>query len=216
MDLFGDESGTLRSVLSGREEICVIAVVGGDQMDCARCPKKAVRRVPDVTEARWSDLMDDQKRRVLDCLQAEDLQFGVCRITPDALNRLTDAYKLHQDCLSPAWDLVLKGYAYAELVAAIDSGGQRSRFRFDMVSDRSNAESIVEIVTSETNVDADYGNSRQIKGIQAADCIAGATADRVRHDEDWIDRIADDRIVDRTDATLERLKMDLESVGSGP
>ncbi|WP_159076949.1 DUF3800 domain-containing protein [Halococcoides cellulosivorans] len=216
MDLFGDESGTLRSVLNGRDEICVVAVVGGDRMDCIRCPKKAVRRVRDVTEARWSDLMDDQKRRVLDCMEAEDLQFGVCRITTDALHNLSHSYKLHQDRLSPAWDLVLKGDAYAELVAAIDSGAQRSRFRFDMVSDRSNAESIVEIVESGTEVDADWGNSRQIKGIQAADCLAGATADHVRHGEDWIDRISTDRIVDRTDAALERLEMALESTDSGP
>ena len=118
MELFGDESGHLRSILSGECDLFVVAVVGGTPTRCRACPKRAVRSVQDISEAHWCDLTDTQKRRVVDCLteSRSGLSFGYVAIEPEDIHQLQNHYRLYEDDLEHAWDLCVIGDCYAELI----------------------------------------------------------------------------------------------------
>jgi hypothetical protein len=220
MDYFGDESGHLRSVLQQEAEVCVIAVVGGDRVSCSRCPKQAVRNVTDIDEAKWNDLLETQKRRLFECFAENDhLQFGYARFTREQLKSVNNDYLLFQDVdLPPAWDLALSGYAYGEILfdmGALDE--RRSVFCFDRISSQKQCEAVADHVSEivpDTKVT--YEGSKQVDGIQAADCLAGAVAEDYKRDTDWLGYLDDEDVVQANYMSLAKLEADLHGYDTAP
>lgn len=75
-----------------------MAIVGGDQVSCGRCPKKTVRNIQDIDEAKWNNLFDEQKRRLFECLADVDyIEFGYAVFKRDQLHSLENYHYLYQD-----------------------------------------------------------------------------------------------------------------------
>jgi len=215
MDYFGDESGHFKGVLQGNCEVCVVAVVAGDRISCGSCPKKTVRRIDDIPEAKWNDLMEHQKRRLFECFADQDhISFGYATFTQDQLYTLENYHRLHQDVeFPPAWDLALKGYAYGEILYEMGADTEDiSVFEFDRVASKKQSEAVVEHIHSfvpGTNVF--YKGSRKIAGIQAADCLAGAVSEDLRKGTDWLSHLTDQEVVECSETALIQLENDLTS-----
>jgi len=210
MDYFGDVSGDLRGLLNQNSKVVVVGVVAGDQVSCGRCPKQAVRRVDDIQEAKWNDLTDIQKRRLFECFaDQDDLEFGYAVYDRDRLHSMDKYHYLYQDVsFPPDWDLALTGYAYGELLFEMDSpGDQRAIFTFDRVASKPQSKAVkkhVEEFVPDTNVFV--GGSQQSGGIQAADCLAGAVAEDIKRDTDWIDHLDRESITTATYTSLAKLE----------
>lgn len=220
MDFFGDASGDLRGLLKGDCEVYVAAVVGGDRMSCARCAKKAVRRVDDIAEAKWNDLLPKQKRRLFECFaENEHVEFGYAEITREQLQSFQLSHLLYQDVhLPPDWDLALEGYAYGELLFEMGAkDDRRPIFVFDRVASKPQCEAVKEHVHHFVQeVKTDYQGSRQESGIQSADCFAGAVAEDHKSDTEWLSYIDDDRIHEQSYMSLLQLEQRLEDYDAGP
>lgn len=190
MELYGDESGHLRSLLKGNEELFVLAVVAGDPECCMRCPKRAVRNVADIEEAKWSDLTDTQRRRMIDCLEEcePDLSFGYVAIEREDLHRLKNHHRLYQNDLRYDWDLCVVADCYAELVRELAGDGSGCSFVFDRMISRKMSDKVVEVMEETTQeFDISYDNSRKVGGIQTADCFAGAVREHLLGGRSWLD-----------------------------
>jgi len=220
MDYFGDESGHLKGVLQGDCEVCVIGIVGGDRVSCASCPKKTVRNIDDIPEARWNDLMDHQKRRLFECFADNDyLEFGYAVFDRDRLHTMDNYHYLYDDvCLPPAWDLALAGYAYGEILYEMDADQEQiATFTFDRISSKKQSEKVAaHFETFVPGVDPFIKGSRQSPGIQAADCLAGAVAEDIKSDTEWLDYLDDDLITKATYTSLAKLEHDISVHESGP
>lgn len=218
--LYRDESGTLRSVLRGEEEVFVLGVVAGEQFDCAGCAKRAVRDVSDLSEAKWNDLTELQKRRAVDCFREKtDLSFGYVAIERETLLDLNGHHLLFQnDVFDTDWDLLTIGHAYRELLDALPvSVTSQGRFRFDKLASQSISNEVLDLVEARwPDLDVDHGSSRQTRGIQAADCFAGAVAEDIRKNTAWCDTLDSQRIVDASEETLIRLQQLLHDESAGP
>jgi len=220
MDYFGDESGHLKGVLLGDCDVCVIAVVAGDRVSCSRCPKKAVRNVDDIPEAKWHDLLDKQKRRLLQCFAETDhLEYGYVKFEREQLHSIDNYHLLHQDVsLPPSWDLALAGYAYGEILYEMGVPEENmTTFTFDRISSKKQSEKVANHFQDYvSDVNTFIRGSRESKGIQAADCFAGAVADDLRHGTDWLDYLDQDRITTCTYSSLAKLEGDLYRCETGP
>lgn len=220
MEVFGDESGHLRNLLSDNCPQYVLGVVAGDITDCIACPKKSVRQVGNIAEARWSDLNTTQKRRFIDCLATErtDVTFAYVTFEKSDLVDLEHSYLLHQNDGFPYdWDLCVTGYAYAELLHHIGATELYDCFTFDTFISSKQSDRIAHIIQDEEiTLPVESGSSRQVKGIQAADCFAGAVSDHHQGDESWLDSINENRIIDATDYALCRIEKELYEIGTGP
>lgn len=220
MDYFGDESGHLKSVLQGNEQVSVMAIVAGDKIACAKCPKKTVRNVTDIDEAKWNDLMDKQKRRLFECFADNDyLTFGYAKFTREQLKSVDNDYLLFQDVeIPPAWDLALAGYAYGEILYEMGAReDDRPLFRFDRISSQKQSEHVLDHIKHFVpGVQVMYGGSKQIKGIQAADCLAGAVAEDHKKGTAWLDMLNDDNIVECSYLSLAQLESALHECDTGP
>lgn len=220
MDYFGDESGHLKGLLQGDCEVCVIAVVGGDRVACGSCPKKTVRRVDDISEARWYDLFDVQKRRLFECFAENDhLQFGYSIFRKRQLESLRKSHLLFQDVdLPPPWDLALAGYAYGEILFEMGAREENlATFTFDRISSQKQSEKVADHVSAFVDVDnIFYEGSRQVAGIQAADCLAGAVAEDIRKGTEYMDRLDDDAVYECTPTSIAQLEHDLHEYDTGP
>lgn len=206
MELFGDESGHLRSLLDGDCNLFVISLVAGDPARCRACPKRAVRNVQDISEARWCDLTEIQKRRMIDCLVdcGADLSYGYVAIEHADLHDLERHYRLYEDDLRYAWDLCIIGDCYAELAGQlIDGRASDCRLTFDRFMSQKMSDRIIEVI-HETRSDlvVEHGNSRQVGGIQTADCFAGAVREHLQEDEDWLDSFDDNLVTCGTNYAL--------------
>lgn len=220
MDYFGDASGHLKGLLTGNCDIYVAAVVGGDKMACRRCPKRAVRRVDDLEEAKWKDLLDKQKRRLIECFADNDyLEFGYAAFTRKQLQSLQLSHLLYQDAeFPPAWDLALEGWAYGEILFEMDAPEeQRMTFTFDRVASQPQSEAVSEHVEDFiATIDPYMVESKGSKAVQAADCLAGAVAEDKTSDANWLDSINDDRIVECSASALVQLEAQLSEYNSEP
>jgi len=220
MDFFGDASGDLRGLLNGEDEVYVAAVVAGDRISCGRCAKQAVRRVDDIAEAKWNDLLPKQKRRFFECFADNDhLKFGYAKFTQRQLQSLRLSHLLYQGVtLPPDWDLALEGYAYGELLYEMGADeDRRPIFVFDRVASKPQCEDVKEHVHHFVEeIKTDYQGSRQVNGIQAADCLAGAVAEDHKSDTDWLTHIDDDRIYERSHMSILQLEQRLEEYDAGP
>jgi len=219
MDAFGDASGDLRGLLNGDCEVYVAAVVAGDRMACGRCAKKAVRQIDDIAEAKWNDLLPKQKRRLFECFADNDyLEFGYAVFTAEQLQSLRLSHLLYQDVhLPPDWDLALEGYAYGELLFELGAKDERTVFAFDRVASTPQSEAVEEHVQHFVeNAMTDYVGSRRSSGVQSADCFAGAVAEDIKSDTDWLSYIDDENIYEQTHMSLVQLEHRLEEFDAGP
>lgn len=215
MDYFGDESGHLKGVLQEDCEVCVIGVVGGTRVSCGSCPKRAVRRVEDIDEAKWNNMLDKQKRRVLECFSEKDLQFGYVQFTREKLHTMDEYHQLYQDVsFPPAWDIALAGYAYGEVLYELGAPDDRmATFTFDRISSRKQSEKLLEHVYEfADDVNPFIEGSKASSGVQAADCLAGAIAEDIRKDTDWKSYLDGVDIVECTATSLAKLETDLSNV----
>ncbi len=217
MRAYGDESGHLRGLLNGDCEVYVVGIVAGTQLDCFRCPKATVRRVTNIPEAKWNDLTDVQKRRLFECFASTDgLQFGYAVFTKEQLHTLQNYHLLYQNVsFPPAWDLALTGYAYGEIL--FDMGlvdhYHRPVFTFDRISSRPQCEAVrTHIHQFVPTLRVQFNGSRQVHGIQAADCLAGAVAEDQKHGTDWLDYLSDHTVIETYATALVQLENDLVNV----
>lgn len=220
MQLFGDESGHLRSILQGDCDLFVVGLVAGDSTRCRSCPKKAVRNIQDINEAHWSELTQTQKRRLVDCLTAseEELSFGYIAIEPADLHELDKHYRFYEEDLEYAWDLCVIGDCYAELVLQlVDGGATNPTFTFDEFMSGKMSNRIVDVMADRVDgVSIEYGNSRQISGIQTADCFAGAVREHLSGDRNWLDEFDSHNIVCGTEYALATVERRLYEGSTGP
>jgi len=212
MDLYGDESGHLRSLLQGDDEIFVLAVVAGNREWCLRCPKRAVRRVTDIEEAKWSDLTLAQRRRLVDCLvECEPtLSFGYVAIERSDLRQLRRHYRLYEDDLTYGWDLCVIADCYATLVEALLQGTGTHTFTFDRLFSKKMSAKVVEAMDEmPPELDIHHDDSRKVTGIQTADCLAGAVRDDWLGKQNWIDEFGTvNDVTDSALATVEKRLLD--------
>ena len=214
MEAFGDVSGNFRSLIKHECEVVVVGVVmATDRVAAARCPKRTVRDVQNVDEAKWNELTDVQKRRMIECLSGDDsLEFGYTLFKADHLHQLEYNYLLHQDVSVPEpWDLALIAYAYTEIL--FQPGADELRrllFYFDGVAWQKQANrvsgKIQHLVDLEQLVVSD---SAQVKGVQAADCFAGAVAEDERHGTDYLGEFPADTVTEAVPGGLVQLEQDL-------
>jgi len=213
MECFGDVSGHFRGLIQHDCDVVVVGVVFGDSIAASRCPKKIVRKVDDIKEAKWHDLTEVQKRRIIECLSDNDvLTFGYSKFTAEMLHALECHYLLHQNVEFPtAWDLALTGYAYGEILFEYGAQDeQRVIFYPDRVASVSQAEEMVDHT-------ADFADLTQVSisashnkgGIQAADCFAGAIAEDYKNGTSWLDEFDDDDVIETTAAAIAQLEADL-------
>ncbi len=214
--LFGDASGDLKALLQGDEEIYVAAVVAGEIHDCRRCAKRAVGQADDIPEARWNDMIDKQKRRLFDKLSDSNLNLGIARVRYHGLTQLDGQHQLYNAQFDIDWDLALEARAYAEIVDRL-ADERHARLVFDRVNSPSQSDQVVSRAEELLNsVDVSFEGSRHEKGIQTADCLAGAAAEDERHNTDWLNQIAEDRIVECGDAVLSNFDISVHTYSTDP
>lgn len=220
MEFFGDESGHLNSLLDGNCDWFVLAVVGGDPLACGACPKRTVRNVSDAAEAKWNDLTEVQKRRMVDCLRdaAEDLRFCYVAIRKSDLVALDHHYLLFQDQLRHDWDLVVMAEAYASmLVEVAPEPNQGYPFTFDRIFGKAQSDVITEVLDERLpSFETRHAGSRQVRGLQAADCLAGAVAESLRDDADWLSTLGQSDVTCATEYALIGVEKRLHEVKTGP
>jgi len=211
MDYFGDESGHLKGVLQGDCEVCVYGVVGGIRIDCVRCANRAVRNVQDIDEAKWNDLLDTQKRRLIDCFAEQDLEFGYALFTRDSLHSIDYCYYMHDDrSIPPAWDLALAGYSYGEILYEMGAHNKRrGTLTFDKVASNKQSKALARHAREFVELSCFPGNSKDQPGIQAADCFAGAVAEDHKNGTDWLDSLDGAEITECSSWALTKLEADL-------
>lgn len=219
MHCFGDGSGTFNNVLQGDEECFSIAVIGGAPERAAACPGKFIRKLG-FHELKWYNLeRHADRRRVMECLgdcENSGLWFAYTVVTREDLLELQSHYMLLQDGhLDTRPDIFAKAVFYSDLLETIGelSGNRPEYFYFDKFGPKPNWEEMkAHLYDLHGGVDHRWEGSRQRKGIQAADCIAGAArGDRTMHTS-WIGSLPGDRVQDCTDTSLERLEQALMDI----
>lgn len=221
MQAYGDESGNLRAVLTGDEDMFVLAAVAGDQLDCQRCPKQMQRYVDNMPEVKWGDLTPTNKRRLLDCFVGQDLWFAYAIITADRLQSLTNSYLLYPDNPNGAfgtdWDLGVMGLSYFELLTLFQTETDLKTpppLTFDEFRTKSMSAEIMAVINDcDPGLEVTPASSRQTVGIQAADCVAGAVHESARGDESWLRHIPTARQFDVTNAALAQVERVLYESG---
>lgn len=176
---FGDESGNFRGLLQGNEQYFGVAVVKGTAIDCARCPKRAVRRANSVDEARWTDLTDTQRRRIASCIQSVDgIDGAYVLIERDDIHRIPNNYVLQQDSLPYDNDMVALAGFYGTAISELGIQEQSyPQFTFDRCISRSASNQVCDLLEEvgfEGNIE--HRASQAVRGIQLADCVIGAAA----------------------------------------
>lgn len=217
MELYGDESGHLRSLLDGNEDLFVLAVVAGNPECCMRCPKRAVRNVTDIEEARWSDLTATQRRRLVDCLvECEpDLSLGYVAIEQSDLHQLQGHYRLYEEELKHDWDLCVIADCYASIVKELLQSKRSHTFTFDRLSSKKMSGKVIEAMHETTpELEIDHDDSRKMTGIQTADCFAGAVREDRLRERNWLDEF--EEVSDVTESALATVEDRLLNVKTDP
>lgn len=212
MKYFGDESGHFKGVLNGDCDVCVIGVVAGDRLDAYRCPKRLLRRLTDIPEIKWRDLREADKRRIFECFSEEDLQFGYASFTLEMLQTMKNYHLLYQDVtFPPTWDIALAGYAYGEILFELGARSvNQTVFKCDRISSQNQSQEMVDHIEHFVpEVEGFHKGSRQVPGIQAADCLAGAVAEDMKSSTDWLDYLDTEKVVNCSSLSLIQLEKDL-------
>jgi hypothetical protein len=160
-------------------------------MDCFRCPKRAVRRVANLDEAKWNDLKSTEKRRFFDCFadNSPPLVFGYAAFRREQLQSIAQYHLLYDDVqFPPAWDIALKAFAYTEILMELSDQDEPLVFYPDQFASRPQWEALEETIESHLpRVAAETKSSKQVRGIQAADCLAGGIREQENGGEPWLD-----------------------------
>lgn len=191
---YGDISGDFRGLLNGNSDFCVVAVVGGSTNACMRCPKRTVRRIENVDEAHWSDLEDVEKRRFVDCVtdNCSDLKIGFAVITERDIQRLPCSYRIYQGTVSPEWDIALRAFSYSEIIFNWQDQHDRIEFYPDRFAAPAQRQQLVDFTTKilpQSTVET--SSSKHRKGVQLADCVAGAIREERLDRHPWGGTIKD-------------------------
>jgi hypothetical protein len=215
MELYGDESGHLRSLLEGDEDLFVLAVVVGDPECCVRCPKRTVRDVRNIEEAKWSELTDTQRRRMIECLAGckPSLSFGYVTIKQSDLLQLQDHYRLYEDDLRYGWDLCVIADCYASISGELLQGKGAHTFTFDRLFSKKMSERVIDMMTEMTpELEVRHADSRKVTGIQTADCFAGAVREDRLRKQNWLDELEEvSNVTESALATVEERLLDLKT-----
>lgn len=220
MNYYGDVSGHFRGLLNGECPVVAVGVIQGLQHSAYRCPKKTVRHVSDIKEAKWNDMTDVQKRRLFECFAGQDdIQFGYATFTRDQLHTVDNYHLIYQGLRGELdWDLALTGFAYGEVLFEFGAPDeQRVVFEFDRIASKPQTRLVGEHV--ETFVDSAnwFGtHSEDNPGIQAADCLAGAVTEDYKFDTNWLDYLADEDCYEVSAASLIQLEALLAEYETGP
>lgn len=213
---FGDESGNFRGLLSGNEKYFGIGVVKGEATQCARCPKRAIRRASGVKEARWSDLTDVQRRRLVDCIHSLDgIDAAIAIIEPVDINHLTNSFVQQQDSFEYDNDMAILACLYGAAIAELGIvEEQRPHFTFDRCISQSASEQVCEILESKGfEGTIEHQSSTSVRGIQLADCIIGAATTDRYSGTDYLDRLPVKNI---TEYGLTVVEKTLDEFRAGP
>ncbi|QZY01247.1 hypothetical protein [Halobaculum roseum] len=163
---------------------------------------------------------DVQKRRMMGCFSDNDhLQFGYAKFERHQLQSLQLSHLLYQNvCLPPDWDLALEGFAYGEVLFEMGAPEeQRATFTFDRVASTPQCKAVRDHVLEFVgDVEVSYKGSRKEGGIQAADCFAGAVAEDLKRDTDWLSYIDERRITESSFSSLAQLENKLHEYETGP
>lgn len=221
MEIYGDESGHLRSLRDGNCPIFVLGVVAGPDPDCTYCASRAVRHEGNLDEAKWNEMEQVTKRRFVDCLveHAPEIELGYVAIRKTDLDRLDDHHLLYRDEAGLRdWDLYLMAFGYAEILASFGIEDTRhQRFRFDRFSGADQSDTIAEVLDREySRMQIVHDPSHRRKGIQTADCFAGAVSDSLCGDAQWLQELPTGNIVTPSDFALARLEQYLATESTGP
>jgi hypothetical protein len=217
---FGDVSGHLRNLLTGECEVCVFGVVGGDTVSAGKCAKHAVRNITDISEAKWNDLTDVQKRRFFDCLRDQDdlVEYGYSIVTRDHLHSMESYHLLYGDA-DLTWDLAFTGYVYGEILYEMGAPDERRAiFTFDRVASKKQSDTIADHLSDFIpDVQVLFEGSRQSHGIQTADCLAGGIAEDEKSTTEWMTQLDDDSVTKgMNSAALAHLEKSLTDIDAEP
>lgn len=133
---FGDESGNFRNLLNGHCSHFSLSIVVGDRFASMGCVKGAIRRAEDLQEARWNELTDLQKRRVIDEINSRAVEIFYLVIDRDDLRDIKHNFALYD---ADRMTVRPSSYATATMYAALlgEAGLQDiDRFNFDRITSR--------------------------------------------------------------------------------
>lgn len=198
MAYFGDVSGHFRGLLNGHCDVCVVAVVAGDPLNCQRCPKRTMRRVSGQDQARWNELKEVEKRRFFQCLNKEgpSLSIGFGTYKQEQLNSLQSSHMLYLDDRATDWDIALKALSYTEVLMEMTEGSQSIDFTADQFASTPQRQTLVDMIENRLNyVSASTASAKQKVGIQTADCVAGGIREQCEGGEPWMDYLDDTKII---------------------
>lgn len=219
MRAFGDESGHLRGVFNGSEECFSLGLVYGSNLDCQRCPQRALRRLEDVPEIKWADLRDFQKRRIMECISEEVKRVYWISIDQEMLNGLSHSYALYNhDVFDIGRDLAIMAIGYLEMLFPIDTTpNNHYEFTFDQLFDSNTSESLSTYINDYLSCwEVQFGNSRRFAGIQTADCIAGAASEDYSSNSNWLNILSDEMCRSVTNELLIQIEYRLSEARTDP
>ncbi len=219
MPAFGDESGHLRNLLTGECPRYSLAVVVSDIHTCRGPAKRLVKRVSNLTEAKWNELNALQKRRFWDNLCGRDVQVAYLSVDRDRLHSMDPDHLLYRDGLGGFdTDMFTVGVFYAALVNELRLGEQRmGPLTFDrQIGKRQCDEAASVLKTRAEGVQVAHADSRTEKGIQTADCVAGAVSEHHDEGEAWLGDTGSVSVVDGTDYAMASLEKELAVLEAVP
>lgn len=212
MRVYGDESGHLRNVLEGDEEVFVVGLVAGERFEC-QGPATRLTKGTRRSEARWSELTNPEKSDFIDHLddRSENLQIAYAAPSQREFNELARGWRLYRDTKIEGydWDLYVQGVLYAAVLEEMFDGRAPDTY-IDRLYARQQWEAMTEIIEAhKDSVEVDGSDSQQYAGIQTADCVAGAVRDRKLERQDFLSDFDGD-IIDATDSAAQYLETQLQ------
>jgi hypothetical protein len=174
MPAFGDESGNFRNLLSGNEPYFVLAVAAGERTACGACAGRTIRLSDSMKEAKWNDLVDVEKRRFLESVSDRSVQVAYAVAERSDFDRMRHSYALYDETrMHVRPTSFVTGAMYAALLLSFEESVRT--FEFDKVWSDDISAAVVDVLNEVgTSFDATPVISSQSKGVQTADCAAGA------------------------------------------
>ena len=179
MYAFGDESGNFRNLLSGNEPYFALAVVAGDSDACRACAARTIRLSDSMKKAKWNELTDVEKRRFIDTVSDRDVRVAYAVTEQSDFNRMRHSYALYEaGRMGIRPTSFVTGTMYAALLLSFEDSV--STFEFDKVWSDDISETVVGVLQEVgASFDPSPVISSQSKGVQTADCAAGAVREHV-------------------------------------
>lgn len=193
MDYFGDESGQFNALLSGEEHCISHAVIKSPSRESMTCSNKVVRSIKNVSEVKWNDMRYEDKRRFLDCFskRESDIHVATATITQSDIKSLDHNYLLYQDSLQYISPIMFAGIVYGGLLIELDIHEDSTpSFKFDRLYSKKQSNKVTDVVLNQiSHIDCSSHNSQNIRGIQSADCIAGAVREDCYKNTSWMNHL---------------------------